>query len=154
MYGLKQSGRNWYLTLKSCLEKIGFKECSFDKCLFVCGEGENLSVACVWVDDILYWSRRKSFPEWFENEIKANFDVSDCKDLNWFLGMKINCEPGKITVSQEKYIDEMLKKFGMTECKPVDTPMVEKTVLCKEQCPKTEEKKRSNGKKRLQRPCG
>ena len=146
LYGLKQSGRNWYLTLKSCLEKIGFKECSFDKCLLVCGEGENLSVACMWVDDILYWSRRKSFTEWFENEIKANFDVSDCKDLNWFLGMKINCEPGKITVSQ-KYIDEMLKKFGMTECKPVDTPMVEKTVLCKEQCPKTEEEKEVMGKR-------
>ena len=54
--------------------------------------------------------------------------------------MKINCEPGKITVSQEKYIDEMLKKFCMTECKPVDTPMVKKSVFCKEQCPETEEK--------------
>ena len=55
--------------------------------------------------------------------------------------MKINYEPGKIFVSREKYIDEMLKKFGMTECEPVDTPMVEKSVLCKEQCPKTEREK-------------
>ena len=55
--------------------------------------------------------------------------------------MEINYEPGKIFVLQEKYIDEMLKKYGMTECIPVDTPMVEKSVLCKEQCPKTEGEK-------------
>ena len=41
-------------------------------------------------------------------------------------------------MSDEKNINEMLKKIGMTECKPVDTTMVEKCVLCKEQCPKTE----------------
>ena len=73
--------------------------------------------------------------------MKANFDVRDSSDSNWFLGMKINCEPGKITVLQGKYIDEFLRTFGMTECKPVDTPMVEKGFLCTKQCPKTEKEK-------------
>ena len=37
LYGLKLSGRNWYLTLKMFLEKIGFRACINDKWLFVRG---------------------------------------------------------------------------------------------------------------------
>ena len=46
LYGLKQSGRNWYLTLKTFLERIGFRACINDKCLFVRGTGDELCV-CV-----------------------------------------------------------------------------------------------------------
>ena len=35
LYGPKQSGRNWYYTLKAFLEKIGFVVCMHDSCLFV-----------------------------------------------------------------------------------------------------------------------
>ena len=35
LYGLKQSGRNWYYTLKAFLEEIGFVVCVHDSCLFV-----------------------------------------------------------------------------------------------------------------------
>ena len=47
LYGLKQSGRNWYLTLKMFLEKFGFRTCINDKCLFARGTGYELYVVCV-----------------------------------------------------------------------------------------------------------
>ena len=65
-----------------------------------------------WVDDILYWGRQKSITEWFENEIKAKINVSDWSYINWFLEKKLNSEPGKNAVLQEKYTNEMsLKKL-------------------------------------------
>ena len=34
IYGLKQFGRNWFLTLREHLETIGFEACIHDPCLF------------------------------------------------------------------------------------------------------------------------
>ena len=47
LYGLKQFGRNWYLTLKTFLEGIGFRACINDKCLFVRDTGDELCCVCV-----------------------------------------------------------------------------------------------------------
>jgi hypothetical protein len=40
------------------------------------------------------------------------------------LGLQISQLDEGIFISQTKYIKEMLKKFGMEDCKPVSTPMV------------------------------
>jgi hypothetical protein len=53
-------------------------------------------------------------------------------ELTFFLGLQI-CQRNKgIFISQEKYIREMLKKFGMTDCKPVSTPMQTSCKLSKD----------------------
>ena len=45
-------------------------------------------------------------------------------EMKFFLGLQITqCDKG-ISISETKYINEMLKKFKMEDCKPVGTPMV------------------------------
>jgi Asp-tRNA(Asn)/Glu-tRNA(Gln) amidotransferase C subunit len=44
-------------------------------------------------------------------------------ELSFFSGLQIRQRNQGIFISQTKYIIEMLKKFGMEECKPVTTPM-------------------------------
>ena len=39
-----------------------------------------------------------------------------------FLGMRIIKSEDKITVDQEKYIENLLKQFNMSDCKPKATP--------------------------------
>ena len=133
LYGLKQSGRNWYFTLKY-LESIGFVACVHDCCLFVRNVDCDLSVVCVWVDDIIYCGKSLSFLSWFEDKVMKVFQVSDCCELSWFLGMKIDKKDGSI-ISQKKYIMNLIKKFGMSDCKSTATPMVEKQKFCKGMCP-------------------
>jgi hypothetical protein len=44
-------------------------------------------------------------------------------ELSFFLGLQI-CQSNKgIFISQTKYIREILKRFGMEDCKPIITPM-------------------------------
>ena len=43
-------------------------------------------------------------------------------DLHWFLAMRILRSEDKITVDQEKYIENLLEQFNMTNCKPKATP--------------------------------
>ena len=35
LYGLRQSGRDWYLTIKSFLSQLGFPAAIQDECLFI-----------------------------------------------------------------------------------------------------------------------
>jgi hypothetical protein len=44
-------------------------------------------------------------------------------ELSFFLGLQIRQSKRGIFISQTKYIKEMLKRFGMKDCKPVTTPM-------------------------------
>jgi hypothetical protein len=44
-------------------------------------------------------------------------------ELSFFLGLQIRQRNQGIFVSQTKYIIEILKRFGMEDCKPVITPM-------------------------------
>jgi Asp-tRNA(Asn)/Glu-tRNA(Gln) amidotransferase C subunit len=54
-----------------------------------------------------------------ENE----FEMSLLGELSFFLGLQIRQSNQGIFISQTKYIIEMLKRFGMEDCKPVITPM-------------------------------
>ena len=48
LYGLKQSGRNWFFFLKKYFESIEFVACVHDWCLFVRIVDCDLFILCVW----------------------------------------------------------------------------------------------------------
>lgn len=51
------------------------------------------------------------------------FDMTDLGELRYFLGLEVvQCKAG-IFFSQEKYVFDTVKKFGMLGCKPASTPM-------------------------------
>ncbi|XP_031286485.1 secreted RxLR effector protein 161-like [Pistacia vera] len=52
--------------------------------------------------------------------------------MSYFLGMEIYQGPRDIFLCQKKYANEVLKKFSMGNCKPVDTPLVPSQKLSKE----------------------
>ena len=49
------------------------------------------------------------------------FEMSMTGELSYFLGLQIKQLKNDIFVSQEKYIKDMLKKFGMNESKDIST---------------------------------
>nr|GEX94768.1 copia protein [Tanacetum cinerariifolium] len=52
--------------------------------------------------------------------------------ISFFLGLQISQSPRGIFINQSKYSPESLKKYGFEPCHPVDTPMVEKSKLDKD----------------------
>ena len=42
--------------------------------------------------------------------------------LHWFLGLRIRREEGNVTVDLQRYIETMLERFQMDQCKPSRTP--------------------------------
>ncbi|GJT41410.1 hypothetical protein Tco_0941275 [Tanacetum coccineum] len=49
--------------------------------------------------------------------------------MSFFLGLQVSQNLGGIFINQSKFALEILKKFGMDSCDPVDTPMVDRLKL-------------------------
>ena len=136
LYGLKQSGRNWYECLAHQLEQLGFHSSQHDKCLWTQKRGNHLCWALVWVDDIVYGSTDEDFGRWFAAEVGKPFTIGDFGPLAWFLGIAFKAEQDGLTLSHKLYISNLLTKFGMHNCKIASTPLSEKCALSKDDQPK------------------
>jgi hypothetical protein len=51
------------------------------------------------------------------------FEMSMVGELTYFLGSQVKHLKEGIFISQAKYLQDLLKKFGMKDAKPIKTPM-------------------------------
>ena len=121
-YGLKQAANNWYKELANVLLRQGFTRSRNDYCLFARSEAEDHTFFLVWVDGIIVASRSMTVSSDVKKALDATFHIEDRGRLHWFLGLRIRQEEGNVTVEQECYIELMLERFQMDQCKPSRTP--------------------------------
>src|SRR5579871_1575270 len=67
--------------------------------------------------------------------------MRDLGEISSYLGIEIKRDRKNRTVSlsQLKYIEDILKKYGMENCRPISTPMDTNKKLSKAMCLKTPE---------------
>eukprot|EP00253_Pinus_taeda_P009032 PITA_09032 len=58
-----------------------------------------------------------------KKELGKSFEMIDLGYVHYYLGIEVTQHPKSIFLSQKKYIGDLLKRFGMTECNPLTTPM-------------------------------
>jgi len=58
-----------------------------------------------------------------KDDFAKEFEMKDLDLLHYFLGLEIWQRNSGLFVSQGKYAREILKKFNMHGCKPIDTPL-------------------------------
>ena len=101
LYCLKQSGRNWFLTLKTFLITLSFVNSFRDKGFFIKKQDEKIvGFLCLWADDLIVGGISENFCDWFQAEVPKKFKISDYSALTWFLGMKIERISSEIKISQ------------------------------------------------------
>jgi hypothetical protein len=122
LYGLKQAPRAWYECLRDFLITNGFKVGKADPTLFTKTVAKDLFVCQIYVDDIIFGSTNKSTCEEFSRIMIHKFEMS-MMELKYFLGFQIKQLQEGTFISQTKYIQDILKKFGMKDGKPIKTPM-------------------------------
>jgi hypothetical protein len=77
----------------------------------------------IYVDDIIFGSTNKSSCEEFSRIMIQKFEMSMMGELKYFLRFQIKQLQEGTFISQMKYIQDILKKFGMKNGKPIKTPM-------------------------------
>ncbi|GKD78819.1 putative ribonuclease H-like domain-containing protein, partial [Tanacetum coccineum] len=69
----------------------------------------------------------------FEKLMHEKFQMSSMGELAFFLGLQVQQKKDGIFVSQDKYVVEILKKFGFTEVKTASTAMETQKPLLKDE---------------------
>jgi hypothetical protein len=123
LYGLKQAPRAWYECLRDFLITNGFKVGKADPTLFTKTIANDLFVCQIYVDDIIFGSTNKSTCEEFSRIMIQKFEMSMMGELKYFLGFQVKQLQEGTFISQTKYIQDILTKFGMKDAKPIKTPM-------------------------------
>ena len=91
--------------------------------LFILHKDRDMLVIQIYVDDIIFGATNEKLCEEFSKTMQREFEMSMMGELTFFLGLQIKQRKDGIFISQTKYCRELLKKFGMDECKKYDTPM-------------------------------
>ncbi|GKD07781.1 putative ribonuclease H-like domain-containing protein, partial [Tanacetum coccineum] len=123
LYGLHQAPRAWYETLANYLLGNRFKRGKIDQTLFIKKQKGDILLVQVYVDDIIFGSTNKELCTGFEKLMKDKYQMSSMGELTFFLGLQVQHKEDGIFLSQDKYVDEILKKFNYTDVKTASTPV-------------------------------
>ena len=123
LYGLKQAPRAWYNRIETYFLKEGFHKCPYEHTLFIkVDDGGKMLIVCLYVDDLIYTGSNTAMFESFKKSMMAEFEMSDLGMMHYFLGIEVLQSSVGILISQKKYVGEILDKFQMKDCNPVNTP--------------------------------
>ena len=79
----------------------------------------------VYVDDIIPVSSSPAVLKAEKAALCERFEMIDQGEIHYLLGMYIkrDSESRTLMTSQPNYVEKVLRKFGMENCKPVSTPL-------------------------------
>lgn len=131
LYGLKQSPRLWNKTLDSALRQMDFSPLDDDPCIYKRGSNSDLVYLAVYVDDLVLSGASASVLSSVKAELGSRFNMKDLGPLTHCLGMAVNqdLEAGTIHINQRQYTLDVLRRFGMSDCKSSPIPMAAHTKL-------------------------
>ncbi|GKC81767.1 retrovirus-related pol polyprotein from transposon TNT 1-94 [Tanacetum coccineum] len=123
LYGLKQALRAWYETLSTFLTEHKFVRGKIDNTLFVYKTQTDVILVQIYVDDIIFGSTSTKLFKEFSKLIIQRYEISMIGVLTYFLGFQIKQSERGISINQEKYVKDLLKKYDINGSS-VKTPMV------------------------------
>jgi hypothetical protein len=80
-------------------------------------------ILVLYVDDLFLTSDEKLIVGW-KRELTSKFAMKDLGLIHYFLGLEVWQRPSEILLGQGKYTVEILKRFGMMDCKSMATPIM------------------------------
>lgn len=144
LYGLKQAPRQWYKRFDSFMLAHGYSRSNYEHCIYL-KQFPNGSFVylLLYVDDMLIASHDKSLIDELKAQLSHEFDMKDLGSAKKILGMEIQRDrrAGTLFLSQKSYIEKILEKYNLSNCKSVATPFASHFKLSSRQCPVTEDEK-------------
>ena len=82
-----------------------------------------MTILIVYVDDIILTGDDTREVERLKKVLVIEFEVKDLGQMQYFLGMEVARSRKGISISQRKYVLNLLTETDMLGCKPSDTPI-------------------------------
>ncbi|TPX52748.1 DNA-directed DNA polymerase, partial [Powellomyces hirtus] len=128
LYGLKQAPREWYSLLHKELTSLGFKRLANDNAVYIRtlpGSDSSSQYISVYVNNLVIFTKNESEISSIKASLHNEFNMTDLGEVNHYLGMRVRRDYTRrvIYLDQESYVNDILERFSMQDCKPVNTPM-------------------------------
>lgn len=121
--------------------KIGFLRSNYDNCVYMNGyKSFEQIILLLYVDDILIAGKSKAKIHALKNDLSSEFEMKDMGDVKRVLGIDIigDRNQGTIFMTQQRYLEKVLSRYGMSSAKSVNTPLGGHLKLSSSQSPETE----------------
>ncbi|GJZ59359.1 retrovirus-related pol polyprotein from transposon TNT 1-94 [Tanacetum coccineum] len=115
LYGLKQAPRAWYETLSKFLIQHKFVRGTIDNTLFTYKTKSEVIIVQIYVDDIIFGSTSDKMSKQFAKLMTKKYEMSMMGELTYFLGFQIKQDFKGISICQEKYVKDLLKKYDLVD---------------------------------------
>ncbi|XP_022883644.1 uncharacterized protein LOC111400457 [Olea europaea var. sylvestris] len=123
LYGLKQFPRAWFDRFMKVVCQQGYKQAQSDHTMFIRHSGGKITILIVYVDDIVLTGDHYDEMERLKKALATEFEIKDLGPLRYFLGLEVARNRSGITISQRKYVLDLLRETGMLGSKPADVPI-------------------------------
>ena len=141
---MKQAPRQWYHKFDTFMITNEFVRCQSDHCVYIKRTTNgNYVILLLYVDDMLIAGPSMQDIVDLKEKLANTFEMKDLGEANQILGMKITRDKQNhlLKLSQEDYIEKVLKRFNMNNAKSVITPLAKHFKLTKHLSPKTDKEK-------------
>ena len=131
LYGLKQSGRNWYNRLRTYLIKNGFRTSQLTPCVFIKMDPKsgNLAIILVYVDDLNCIGTLSALTD-VETILEKEFEMKKLGPTKFCIGIELeyvqNDDSIGILVHQAGFVTKLAQKFNVSADKRVTTPLLQR----------------------------
>eukprot|EP00253_Pinus_taeda_P007821 PITA_07821 len=122
--GLKQAPRAWYSRIDSYLLDNEFNKCEGEPTVYIKEKDGKILIVVLYVDDVIFTGNDDQLIKNFKSVMKEEFEMTDMGFLRYFLGIEVDQNEKGIFISQEIYVNQVLSRFNMQECKAAITPTV------------------------------
>lgn len=123
IYGLRQAPRCWFAKLSSTLLDFGFVQSYYDYSLFSYTKGVDEVRVLVYVDDLIIATNSMALMSQFKTYLSQCFKMKDLGKLRYFLGIEVARSAEGMVLSQRKYTLDLIADVGLTNARPVATPV-------------------------------
>ncbi|SPO25882.1 uncharacterized protein UTRI_03247 [Ustilago trichophora] len=122
LYGLKQAGRTWYIKIDKWLKDQGYERIESDHGLYVRPIVQDTIIA-LYVDDVIILTKDERKLTEIKQALSTAFKMTDGGVLSSILGMQVTWESAHIKLDQSAYLQRILERNNLQDCKGVGAPM-------------------------------
>ncbi|KAL0443917.1 UNVERIFIED_CONTAM: Retrovirus-related Pol polyprotein from transposon TNT 1-94 [Sesamum latifolium] len=130
LYGLKQTSRQWNQDSLLNYYLFGFQQSCHDHCLFTKGFDCEFIALLLYVDDVLVVSPSLDLITFVKQYLDGLFTIKDFGVARYFLGLQIARSAAGLSLTQSKYIHDILTDTGLLSAKSVTIPLPQGVKLC------------------------
>ena len=120
---MKQAPRAWYGRIDGFSMSLGFTKSKADSNLYYKVVDDGIMILLLCVDDLFLTGEEKLINV-CKKKLAAKFEMKDFGMMYYFLGLEVWQCAHDIFLNQGKYVANILNRFGMMDCKDMNTLMV------------------------------